>query len=524
MNIGPLIAVFFAAFFISLGGIVLLRRCWRFEAGMDTGDGLRKEQKNPVLRIGGLPIFAAFVAVFLYAVLSGRIGEASGFLGSWTFLILALTIFVVGFVDDLFGMPATIKLAAQIAVGTAAFMSGLSIHTISNPFGPGALNPGSFSLILTVLWIVAIPNLINLIDGLDGLAGGIGLFLALTLGTLGMLTGNVLLATLSFGVAGALIGFLVFNLPPAKIYLGDGGAYLIGFLIAVSSLASSNKGSVISALLVVIIALGFPILDTGLTIIRRMLSGLPVMQADARHLHHRLMTLGLSKRAILLILYGVFAGLSLLGISVFVSQGYTIPVVGMVLVVAFLSMLRHLGLPHTPKEVQLVLRDIVAVRKDVRYACCLAHVLDHDIERIRNADDYWQALVDSMAKVGIHPEPEAVEPAQLQAVHPGETCLVVFPLTERRAWHLRCPAPTGRRRQWDRVIRCFVAAVFRGEERWGICPDGVGVREVPPTEDIKALEESINLSRRRSLSENRADADAKPDTNSGIKSSAIVQP
>lgn len=509
METVPLIVVFCAAFAISLGGIVLLLRFWRLQPGLDIGDGIRKGQQAPVLRIGGLPIFASFVVAFFYST-SQVGGEDQGFLGSWTFLLLALIIFVIGFLDDLFGVPAPVKLAAQIAIGTAAYLSGLGIHTISNPFGPGALNPGSFSLILTVLWIVAIPNLINLIDGLDGLAGGIGLFLALTLGAMGMLTGNPLLALLSFGVAGALIGFLMFNLPPAKIYLGDGGAYVIGFFIATSSLASSNKGSVISALLVVIIALGFPILDTGLTIIRRTLSGLPVMQADARHLHHRLMTLGLSKRAILLILYGVFAGLSLLGISVFVSQGYTIPVVGMVIVVAFLTMLRHLGLPHTPNEVRLVLRDIIAVRKDVRYACCLAHVLDHDIERIKNADAYWKSLVDSMTKVGIHPVPESDGPDQQDT--DSDTCLVVFPISETRVWHLLCPAPTGRRRQWDRVIRCFVSALFQGEERWGTCPDFVGMREVHPTEDIHELEESINLGRKQRFGEPSASAntDASP--------------
>lgn len=452
--------VFFCALLIGLGSVVLLRRFWRWDRGRDVGDGVRKLQTVPILRVGGIALFAVFLFACLTAMSSSHPDRVS--LVGWPFFLLGTTMFLLGFLDDLFGLPALLRLFVQIAVGVAAYLCEMRIDLVSHPLGAGEIETGAFGLVLTVIWFVAIPNLINLVDGMDGLAGGIALFLSLTLATLGAFSGHTELLLLHVALVGGIVAFLVFNLPPAKIYMGDGGAYLIGFIIAGSSLLTSNKGSIFGALLVVVIALGFPILDTALAMLRRGLTGLPVMRPDALHLHHRLLTLGFSKRNILFILYGVFAGLSLLGLSVFLSAGYTLPIVGMVATIAVIQTMRFVGLPHNFAEVKKVLRDIVAARKDVRYAYAMSLVLEHDLERVPDAGGFWENLREFLSRLGITPVvgelPPPADPARKT---------VVVRIDELTLWVLRCPRPEGTSRRWERVARCFLSAIMGARARWG---------------------------------------------------------
>lgn len=469
-SIGFFVIIFLSSLAAGIGLIALLLRFWTFKSGVDAADGVRKAQETPILRIGGLSLFVSFLIGFLF-VNASLTPEGSPALG-WPFLILAAAIFLLGFVDDLYGVSASIKLFIQVGVGVSAYLAGMRIETISSPMGDGSIDLGGFSLIFTVFWFVALPNLINLVDGMDGLAGGIGLFLSLTLATIGYLTGNSALLILGLAMAGGLVAFLAFNLPPAKIYMGDGGAYLLGYFIASTSLVTSNKGSIFGALLVVIIALGFPILDTLLAMLRRGLSGLPLMHADARHLHHRLMTLGFSKRTVLMLLYGVFASLCLLGLSVFISAGYTFPIVGMIITVGVLFSLRKLGLPHTITEAKLQFRDLIAIRKDVRYAYSIAQVLEHDLERVGSSREYWDEVLRGLAKFEITPAVSAT--GDEIACHENQ-CLIHFDVSGDRIWRLCCKTPVGGARSLDRILRCFIPALMNGQDRWGNIPPGVGV-------------------------------------------------
>lgn len=475
-------AVVAVAFAVSFGGIVALRRFWKFERGVDAGDGIRKHQSTPILRVGGLPIYGAFVVSFFFALLIPE--KESESLVSYAFLILGSAIFLLGLLDDLFHLPAKLKFLAQITIAVAAYSCGMRIDIISNPIDSGSLELGGFGLVLTVFWFVAVPNLINLIDGMDGLAGGISLFLAITLAAIGMMTGNVALATMGVGVAGGMAAFLYFNLPPARIYMGDGGAYLLGFFIAGASLLTSHKASVFGPLLVVVIALGFPILDTALAVIRRGLSGLPVMAPDARHLHHRLLTLGFSKRSILMVLYGVFAGLCLLGLSVFVTKGNSLPIAGMIFVLAVLFALRFLGLPNNLKEVREVFIEIIASRKDVRYAYSMAQVLEHDIDRINDENEYWSELLDCLRKLGIRP---AVSDESGQYPVGSDIRHVALWIDDETAWNLWCPPLKRRRSQWRRVVRCFLPALQNGRARWGGFPDHLGLSEGHEQKEVSSL-------------------------------------
>jgi len=481
--------VLIVAFVVSYAGIMILRRFWRFDRGVDAGDGVRKHQKEPIIRVGGLPIYAAFVVSFFIA--ASVESEQSGVLGSFAFLFLGSLIFLLGFLDDLCDVPAQLKFLCQIGIAITAYCCGMKIDIITNPLQEGSIELGGFGLLLTIFWFVAIPNLINLIDGMDGLAGGISLFMAVTLAAIGMVSGNIGLTTLSIGVAGGIGAFLIFNLPPAKIYMGDGGAYLLGFFIAGASLLTSNKSSIFGPLLVVIIALGFPILDTALALVRRSLMGLPVMAPDSRHLHHRMQALGFSKRAILLVLYGIFAGLCLLGLSVFLTKGNTLPIAGMVVVVVFLSALRFLGLPHSLSEAKAVLADVIATREIVRYAYSMAQVLEHDVDHLATDREYWTEVRICLKKLGITPAAKGEDGIYKKC---QDGCMVVFPIGTEKLWYLCCPQPRRRREQWHRAIRCFLPALMSGEHRWGGFPKDFGLEPKDESINTDLIEEELNLS------------------------------
>jgi len=486
-SLGPFrgVTVFFAALAIGLIAIVLLRRFWVWERGRDAGDGVRKLQTEPILRVGGLALFGVFLFACLVAI-SGAHPEKVPLLG-WPFFLLGSTMFLLGFLDDLFGLPALLRLFVQIGVGVAAYLCEMRIDMVSHPLGAGEIETGAFGLILTVIWFVSIPNLINLVDGMDGLAGGIALFLSLTLATLGAFSGHQELLLLNVALVGGIVAFLVFNLPPAKIYMGDGGAYLLGFIIAGSSLLTANKGSIFGALLVVIIALGFPILDTALAMLRRALTGLPLMRPDALHLHHRLLTLGFSKRNILFILYGVFAGLSLLGLSVFLSAGYSLPIVGMIATIAVIQTMRFVGLPHNLREVKRVLHEIVTARKDIRYAYSMSLVLEHDLERVRSAESFWGNFRVFLERLEISP----VVPGT--PVSPEEAKkIVILRIDDRTLWVLHCPRPEGTSRRWERVARCFLSAIMGARANWGrALPASLGFVELGDEAELLAMEASL---------------------------------
>jgi UDP-GlcNAc:undecaprenyl-phosphate GlcNAc-1-phosphate transferase len=484
------IAVFFFSLFIGLAAIVLLRRFWKWNRGMDSGDGVRKLQKKPILRIGGLALYIVFLFSFLFTQnLADTSSDPGVSLLGLPFLLLGTTMFVLGFADDLYGLPAFLRLLVQVAVGVAAYLCDMEIDLLSHPFGGEAIEMGGFALVLTVIWFVAIPNLINLVDGMDGLAGGISLFLCLTLATLGVMSGNTELLILNIALAGGIVAFLAFNLPPAKIYMGDGGAYLLGFIIAGASLLSSNKGSVFGSLIVVMIVLGFPILDTALAMLRRGLSGMPLMRADALHLHHRLLTMGFSKRNILMVLYGLFAGLSLLGLSVFLSAGYTLPVVGMVTVIGVIQGLRFLGLPHNFTEARNVIVDVISARKDVRYAYSMSQVLEHDLERYSKSEDFWSSFSGFLTRLKIVTVNLVEEPLD-EAVPDG---LIVLKLDDTTIWVFRSPRPEDGTRRWERIARCFYCPIMGARARWGRkLPAALGFFEVETPEELESLRSRLS--------------------------------
>lgn len=290
----------------------------------------RKLHTTPIPRLGGVAIYLSiFITSLLmlphywnYSVTSVGTFTLLGVFASGTI------IFFVGLLDDLEPLSPQIKLTIQLIAATIAWYLGVKIITISNPlyhadFGFFKLSIGGqaipfdplISYFLTVIWIVGITNAINLIDGMDGLATGISLIGAMAIWAVSVdfkinQPGGALMAAT---IAGALLGFLRWNFNPARIFLGDSGAYLIGFLLASLTIGCTTKKvaiAVITPLMVLIFAL--PIVDTTLAIIRRLISGRPIMQPDKEHLHHKLLQLGFSQKITSYVLYTVSASFGIL--------------------------------------------------------------------------------------------------------------------------------------------------------------------------------------------------------------------
>ena len=317
----------------------------------------------PIPRLGGIGFAAAFVAGTLAYLTSGVSPENKE--ECLVILVSALAMFSLGLWDDLRPIGAKKKLAGQIIIASVAYFSGISIHTATVPFTHESLALGLWAWPVTVLWLVAITNLINLIDGVDGLAGGICLMLMILLAFLG--TQGCCVTHIAAGMIGALLSFLWFNFPPARIYMGDGGAYFMGFLIASLTIVSSQKGTIFAALIAPLFVLALPILDTSLAIFRRGMQGLPLFRPDRRHIHHRLLDAGISRRKVVLGAYVFTAFFLVLGFAVFWSHGEHLPILIGFGVFFILLAAGRLSFSREWFAVGHVLGNSLAMRSEIQY-------------------------------------------------------------------------------------------------------------------------------------------------------------
>jgi UDP-GlcNAc:undecaprenyl-phosphate GlcNAc-1-phosphate transferase len=460
-----LFSYYAVAVVISLIGIMLILKS-KSQIGLDAPDSRRKQHDKPIPRLGGLPIFISLLLGLLACLFLGRMK-----VNEWGPLLLCnLLMFLVGFLDDLKPLGAKVKLLGQMGISLILYSLGTSIDILSNPFGSGGIVLGWWSLPLTLFWLVAIPNIINLIDGMDGLAGGFGLFLSLTLAFIGYISGSPEILLISVIMAGALSGFLFFNFPPAKIFLGDGGAYLIGFFVASISLKSSNKGSVIAALLVIIIALGVPILDTAFAILRRSIRGVPIFSADAEHIHHRLILLGYSKGRALVAMYSVCAVLSLVGISILLTKGVALPIAGAVLFLLAIGAARYLGYIRSWKKLREQINQTLARRRRLEHIRVHARVLEFDIEKCDSLDDFSDVLRHRFRWIGFNVHRSDQTQSVFLALKSGLQC------------ELHCPVNDGLHSDWFHRADVFTSLFERCFERWGALPDfivsGIALRQI----------------------------------------------
>lgn len=287
----------------------------------------RRINKVPMPSAGGLAIFIAFSLAAL--VFLPRIVTHVHYHGTYLHYVLplilsSLIIVITGYIDDVKELgPAPKMFGIVLAATLIWFFTEFHFDSFKIPFGgPLLIFPTWLSFFLTVLWIVAITNAVNLIDGLDGLVSGVSIISLTTMGIVSYFflhDSNIFLTLTIFVLVAAIIGFLPYNYNPAIIYLGDTGALFIGFMIGVLSL-QGLKNSTAVAVVTPMIILGVPITDTVMAIIRRKLSGQKISEADKMHLHHRLLSLGLTHRGTVLVIYAISFLFSLTSLLLNVSS------------------------------------------------------------------------------------------------------------------------------------------------------------------------------------------------------------
>lgn len=283
---------------------------------MDKPDG-HKTHSKPVPTLGGTAIFAGVIAaVFvcfpflperlrpdeIYAILGISLGAALSF--------------IIGLFDDLFGLKPARKFLFQVLIAGGGILFGIKIGFLSGLGGGFIYLPGILTVLVTILWVTALMNAINLIDGLDGLASGITSIAAAAFLILALIQGQLAAALLSAAVLGSTLGFLPYNFHPAKIFLGDAGSLMLGYLLATISILGPFKTTTALTVVLPILILGLPLFDTSWAILRRTVARRKISEADNDHVHHQLTKRGLGHRGTVLVLYGVAAILAIIAVIV----------------------------------------------------------------------------------------------------------------------------------------------------------------------------------------------------------------
>jgi len=304
--VGAVAAALAVALLVSLISTPVVKSLATKMGAVDVPKDNRRMHDHPIPRMGGLAIFLGFLlSVLLFSEMTTQLRGM---------LLGAVIIVVLGIFDDIYSLKAMFKFVVQIIAALVAVCSGNVIETLSNPNVFSAdlyWELGALSIPFTVLWIVAITNAVNLIDGLDGLACGVSTISSMTLLVISLVVADGPAAVLMAALAGGCIGFLPYNLNPAKIFMGDTGSTFLGYVLAVVSIQGLFKFYTIISFAVPFLMLGLPIFDTCFAFVRRIAHGQSPMHADRSHVHHRLIDMGFSQKQAVAVLYIISAILGL---------------------------------------------------------------------------------------------------------------------------------------------------------------------------------------------------------------------
>ncbi len=314
---------------------------WVAAPGLD-----RHLHKRPLPRLGGVAIFFAFLlSAGVAALLSWwRPGLNFGFSSKSLIIVLlpGTVVFLLGLYDDLHPVGPYFKFSVQILAGAILFAGGLRILDLPVLF-KGYQFSWFISLPLTILWVLAITNAFNLIDGMDGLAAGSAFFSTLVVFAVALVTHYSFVSLMTLMLAGAILGFLRYNFNPATIFLGDCGSLFVGFMLSALALQGMQKSPTVVAVAIPVVSFGLPILETALSVVRRLISGRPVFTGDREHIHHKLLQRGLSQRQVVTILYAVSAIFAMLSLFMLWPTGSTLGLVLAVLGLGIWMGVQHLN-------------------------------------------------------------------------------------------------------------------------------------------------------------------------------------
>jgi UDP-GlcNAc:undecaprenyl-phosphate GlcNAc-1-phosphate transferase len=323
-----------------------LARRLAFRFNVVSTPGGRHVHGQTIPRLGGLAIFGGAMLTLIGGYFLGTLREVLATEEEWRglgLLVGSSVMFGLGARDDFRSVRALHKLFVQILAAAIAWSFGFRIDVIDLPL-LGSFSMGVFSLPVTAFWIVGIINAVNLIDGLDGLAAGVVFFAGITNFAVAYLQGTTFVAIVMATVAGAVLGFLFFNFNPARIFMGDSGSYFLGFVLAVCSIAGPlQKASATVSIAVPIMALGVPIIDTLLAMVRRLLERRPIFSPDRGHIHHRLLDMGITHRRAVLIIYGTTVALCIGAIATAFGRNWQVGAAVLGVSAVLFGLIRFIG-------------------------------------------------------------------------------------------------------------------------------------------------------------------------------------
>ncbi len=340
------LVAFFIALIVAFFSTPIVKKIAFRSGAVDVPKDARRMHKKPMALMGGLAVIIGFTVSAVYSFSVRDMRAFLAMLGTWKFIapfLGVLLIIVMGIIDDITPLTAKAKFPIQFVAAILVASSGTRVMAISKPFQAIALGKPEMMLVIgdilsyviTVLWIVGVTNAINLIDGLDGLSAGVSGIATLSLFVVAVVRGQQDIALVTITLFGAIIGFIPYNLNPAKIFSGSTGAYFLGFMLAVISVSGTMKSVTAISLAIPILVLGLPLFDTLFAMTRRIVNGRPIGEPDRGHIHHRLVDMGLSHRMSVMVLYVISATLGLVSIAL-ADKGILMAIVMVVLIFVFI--------------------------------------------------------------------------------------------------------------------------------------------------------------------------------------------
>jgi len=379
-------------------GLTPLVIAWARRRRLVDRPGVRKIHKGPVARLGGIALFAAAMAAIVSVLVVQSAArdrfQAQG-VQVTALLVGAAAVFALGVYDDLRHARIRTKLVVEIAVAVAVCSTGITIGRIQIT-DLVTLDLGWFGYLVTVVWIVGITNAMNLIDGLDGLAAGLAAIACAVMATLAVVQGNVVLAIILLALLGSLSGFLLFNFYPARVFMGDGGSLFLGFTIATASVMTAGKSEALVGLGLPILALGIPIFDTLLSILRRYLDRRGILSPDRGHFHHRLLALGFGQRQVAVIAYGATLAVSGLGLLMLAARSTLSVLILLACLTLLLVLFRLIGEVRVRDTLDRIRQRADLARRDRRERR-LFDEADLSFQEAKDFDQWWGCMCKAAA-------------------------------------------------------------------------------------------------------------------------------